>query len=171
MSLSPLYGPAAAPAAGATPSAPTASAANTAGSSSPAQQVLGQDAFLKLMIAELQNQDPSQTTNGTQFVAQLAQFSALEQMTNVAQAVTKLDSDVTALSQQTLLTQGAALIGKQVSGTDAGGHPVQGTVSQVTMQNGQVELQVGSQTLTLAQVERIDNAASTPTSTPTSAPA
>ncbi|CAA7602944.1 Flagellar hook capping protein - N-terminal region [Acididesulfobacillus acetoxydans] len=159
MSLSPMYGPGAAPAAAA--SAGTAAAAN-AGASNPAQQVLGQDDFLKLMIAELQNQDPSQATNSTQFVAQLAQFSALEQMTNVAQAVTKLDSDLTALSQQTLLTQGAALIGKQVSGTDAGGQTVQGTVSQVTMQNGQVELQVGSQTLTLAQVDRIDNAAGTP---------
>ncbi len=120
-------------------------------------QTLGQDDFLKIMIAELQNQDPSQTTDSTQFVAQLAQFSALEQMTNMVQAVDKLDSDLTALSQQNLLAQGASLLGKQVSGTDAQGNSVQGTVSQVTMQNGEVQLQIGSSTLTLNQVETIGN--------------
>lgn len=118
-------------------------------------KILGQDDFLKLMIAELKNQDPSQSVDSTQYVAQLAQFSALEQMTNVVQAVDKLNSDMTTLSQQTLLTQGAALIGKEVSGTDAAGNKVQGTVSQVNMQNGEVQLQIGSSTLNLNQVNTI----------------
>lgn len=145
MSISPTYS-----AAANTSSSPSSSTA-----ANPLGQALGQDDFLKLMIAELQNQDPSQTTDSTQFVAQLAQFSALEQMTNVAQAVGKLDSDLTALSQQNLLAQGAALLGKQVSGIDAQGHTVQGTVSQVMMQDGNVQLQVGSATLTIAQVSTI----------------
>jgi flagellar basal-body rod modification protein FlgD len=47
---------------------------------------LGQDAFLKLLMAQLQNQDPLQPTDGTEFVTQLAQFSQVEQ--SVAQSTT-----------------------------------------------------------------------------------
>ena len=62
------------------PSPPTTSVVNN----SPGAQ-LGKDDFLKLLVAQLQNQDPSNPTDGTQFMGQLAQFSSLEQMTNVSQ--------------------------------------------------------------------------------------
>lgn len=42
---------------------------------------LGEDDFLQLLVAQLQNQDPSQPADGMQFVTQLAQFSELEQIT------------------------------------------------------------------------------------------
>jgi len=45
--------------------------------------VMGKDQFLQLLVVQLQNQDPTQPMQNTEFVAQLAQFSALEQMQNV----------------------------------------------------------------------------------------
>jgi flagellar basal-body rod modification protein FlgD len=46
-------------------------------------QTLGKDDFLKLLVTQLQNQDPLNPTDSSQFVAQLAQFSSLEQLSNV----------------------------------------------------------------------------------------
>ncbi len=55
----------------------------TSGLYSPGSQTLGKDDFLKLLVTQLQNQDPMNPTDSTAFVAQLAQFSSLEQLSNV----------------------------------------------------------------------------------------
>jgi flagellar basal-body rod modification protein FlgD len=56
------------------------------------RDMLGQDAFLKLLITQLQNQDPTAPQSNTEFIAQLAQFSSLEQLTGINQAVTAMAS-------------------------------------------------------------------------------
>jgi flagellar basal-body rod modification protein FlgD len=69
----------------------------TAGLSSPvtsaqtlASDGLGRDAFLKLLVTKLKNQDPTNPATDTEFLGQLAQFSALEQLTSINAAVTAL---------------------------------------------------------------------------------
>jgi flagellar basal-body rod modification protein FlgD len=51
---------------------------------------LGQDAFLKLLVTQLQHQDPSKPIDDTQFIAQLAQFSSLEKLTDMASSLKML---------------------------------------------------------------------------------
>jgi flagellar basal-body rod modification protein FlgD len=51
---------------------------------------LGSDAFLKLLVVQLQNQDPTSPQSNTEFIAQLATFSSLEQLTSINKAVTSL---------------------------------------------------------------------------------
>jgi len=53
---------------------------------------LGKDAFLKLLIAQLANQDPMNPMDDREFIAQMAQFSALEQMTNMTKGLESLAS-------------------------------------------------------------------------------
>jgi flagellar basal-body rod modification protein FlgD len=83
---------------------------------------LGKNDFLKLMIAQLQAQNPLEPTKSTEYVSQLAQFSALEQTTNIAQAGAQ-----SAVAQR--ISQAVGLIGHTVSYVDhAGGGIASGVV-------------------------------------------
>lgn len=68
-----------------------ASAAAGTTAATPPQKSLGQDAFLKLLITQLQHQDPTQPKNDTEFIAQLAQFSSLEKLTEISASIRALE--------------------------------------------------------------------------------
>jgi len=71
----------------------------------------GKDDFLKMMVAQLQNQDPLNPLDGTDFTAQLAQFSSLEQLTN-----TNAQLETLALYQSSLNNaQSVSFIGKEIT--------------------------------------------------------
>ncbi len=72
---------------------------------------LGKNAFLQLMVAQLQAQNPLEPSNGTEYISELAQFSQLEQTTNLAQS-----SSQSVTAQR--VAQAVGLIGHTVSYTD-----------------------------------------------------
>jgi flagellar basal-body rod modification protein FlgD len=113
-----------------------ATTATTASSTKKADQVLGKDDFLKLMVAQMKNQDPMSPADDKDNIAQMAQFSSLEQITNLATATQQL-----ADSMQT--TQTLGLIGHTVSYQAADGTLTSGTVSQVDVAGGKPSLTVG----------------------------
>jgi flagellar basal-body rod modification protein FlgD len=71
---------------------------------------MGKDDFLTLLITQLQNQDPLNPTDSTEFTAQLAQFSSLEQLSNVNQNLEYLQLYQASLNN----AQAVAFIGKEV---------------------------------------------------------
>ncbi|MCM2674735.1 flagellar hook assembly protein FlgD [Alkalicoccobacillus plakortidis] len=72
---------------------------------------LGKDDFLKLLLIQLQNQDPSNPVDDREFIAQMATFSSLEQMTNMNKT---LEGFVQSQANQTLLKY-SELIGKEIT--------------------------------------------------------
>lgn len=89
----------------------SASAAADALTSTSSSQNLGKDAFLKLLVAQISHQDPLKPMDDTAFVAQLAQFSSLEQSMGIN---TRLDT-LSAQEQGIANTQLSALVGKNVT--------------------------------------------------------
>ncbi|AFQ45728.1 flagellar hook capping FlgD N-terminal domain-containing protein [Desulfosporosinus meridiei] len=115
---------------------------------------LGKDDFLKLLVAQLQNQDPLNPVDNKESIAQLASFSSLEQMNNIATSMETLSKSMSFFSQQSALTQGAAMIGKWVSGVDVDGVTViEGTVEAVKWLDGDPKLQVRKADGSLKDIE------------------
>ena len=124
----------------ATPSAAaTASTASTAASST-AGATLNYNDFLQLLIAQLKNQDPTQPTDSTQFMSQLATFSEVEQTAN---SNSKLDSLLTSSA----LAQADTVIGHTV--TSADGQTSGEVVSVKITANGPLATLKGGATLLL----------------------
>lgn len=94
---------------------------------------LGQDDFLKLLAAQMQNQNPLDPMNDKEFIAQMAQFSALEQLQNMSASLN--------------MGQAIGMVGKIVHAVvETGDGQLQetsGVVSGVKVSNGQVLVSVG----------------------------
>lgn len=97
---------------------------------------LGRDAFLNLLVTQLRNQSPLEPQDNSEFIAQLAQFSQLE---NAEQSNDRLGS----LLEASQLSQGAGLVGKKVSFSDGDGGELSGLVERAHLVSGKVELEVG----------------------------
>jgi flagellar basal-body rod modification protein FlgD len=96
---------------------------STSQTSSTSKTTVDYDSFLKLLVAEMKNQDPTKPMESTDFVAQLATFSQVEQ---TVQSNTKLDQ----ILQATSLTQADSLIGREITSADG---TATGVVSQVNI--------------------------------------
>jgi flagellar basal-body rod modification protein FlgD len=128
-------------------------------SSTSSSASLGQSDFLKLMTAQLKNQDPFSPVDNTQMVAQMAQFSSvagISEMNTTLKAISdKLagtsQSDALAYVGRTVLTEGDVALGRTAGGI-AGAVEIDGDASDVTVSiqsaDGQVlkTLQLGAQT-------------------------
>jgi flagellar basal-body rod modification protein FlgD len=79
-----------------------------------ASNIMGKDDFLKLLVAKLSNQDPMNPVQDEDFAAQLAQFSSLEQLSNMNQSLTQDIQWNYLLSQTISNTMATSLIGKTV---------------------------------------------------------
>jgi len=103
------------------------------------QGVLGKDDFLKLLVGQMQNQDPLNPSDPTQQMGEMTQFSILEQITNLgqsqqAQASNEYDQEA------------VSLIGRTVSYVRADGSNATGVVGSVTFTSNGPTLTIGSDT-------------------------
>ncbi len=92
-------------------SATSPTSAATGAAAAPAPQTMGKDAFLKLLMAQLKNQDPLNPSDSTQFVTQLSQFSLVEQSVQQSSQLTSISTALQALDSQNNL----ALVGQTVT--------------------------------------------------------
>jgi flagellar basal-body rod modification protein FlgD len=124
----------------------TTSAA-TAGQSSAKKAALNYDSFLRLLIAQMKNQDPTEPKDSSQYLSQLAAFSSVEQNVSTNQ---KLD----ALMGSLQLNQSASFIGRKVTSADG---TVSGVIKSVTItSSGLSATLAGGQTLALAAGIKIE---------------
>ena len=110
---------------------------------------LGKDDFLKMLVAQLQHQDPMNPMNDMEFIGQMASFSSLEQINNLAAANERMAD---AMGSNTAI----GLIGRTVSWTDENDVVHTGVVEKVTTAGGKPLLTVsgvdGVELSTITQV-------------------
>jgi len=106
---------------------------------------LGKDAFLKILLAQMRNQDPLNPADGTAMIAQLAQFSSLEQMQNLN---TKLDQ----LIEVQLLGELSGLVGKMVSFSGENDEILEGTVQSLVWSGNKSQLRINDALIPLGRL-------------------
>jgi len=127
------------------PSTPTMASS----SSTQATNGMGKDTFMKLLVAQMANQNPMEPTDDKEMIAQMTQFSTLEQITNMA-----TESSKSATASQ--MSQAVNLLGRTVTYLDTDGNKQTGTVDQVSMVNGAPNLTVGGDDgITTSQITQV----------------
>jgi flagellar basal-body rod modification protein FlgD len=109
---------------------------------------LGKDAFLQLLVLQMQSQDPLNPMDNTEMVSQLAQFSALEAQTNLNESFETLSGNVDQLN----FISGAQLLGKTVVGVDVDGELLTGEVESIHLDGSLVMLTVDGKLMSMASV-------------------
>jgi flagellar basal-body rod modification protein FlgD len=124
-------------------------------SSTGASGTADKEMFLQLLVAQMRYQDPSNPTDSSQFLAQSAQFTALEKMQDVADQTARL------LSAQ-MAFGASGLIGKQVSWTDSDGATQSGSVTGVTFGADGPVLDAGGKSFPLTSVLTVTDGTTNP---------
>jgi flagellar basal-body rod modification protein FlgD len=130
-------------------------AADPAAAAALPQQTLSQNDFLKLLVTQMQSQDPMNPQQDTSFIAQMAQFSAL-------QATQNMGNQLGAMQQTDQVGQASSLLGRYVTLQNGQDAPITGLVTGVTIKAGMPQLTVGGKSYDLSQVVGIAPAAFQP---------
>ncbi|MDR7865460.1 MAG: flagellar hook capping FlgD N-terminal domain-containing protein [Sporomusaceae bacterium] len=101
---------------------------------------LGKDEFIKLLVAQMQNQDPLSPMEDTEFIAQMAQFSSLEQSMNMTKTMNMM--------------QATGMIGAEVYWTDDKGIQYAGVVKSVSIVNNEPKLQINDTAVELSALTK-----------------
>ena len=115
-----------------TPYQPATAAQTVSTASGSKSGGIGKDDFLKILVGQLKHQDPMNPSTDQDFIGQMAQFSVVEQVSNLAQTM-KVD-------------QSMGLIGKTVTYKNADGTTATGVVERVTIEGQNPKLTVGDKT-------------------------
>lgn len=117
------------------------------------KQTLNQDDFLKLLVTQLSAQDPMNPMKDTEFVSQMAQFSALEQTRS-------MQTDISGLRSDQQLLQANSMIGRTVA-IQSGSSSVTGVVSGVSLVSGTPQIIVNGTPYAMGSIVGV----TTPTTT------
>ena len=109
---------------------------------------MGKDTFLKLLVAQMRYQDPSNPASTTEFMAQTATFTQVEKLSELATQNAEM------LSLQRSLSAGA-LVGRDVGCTDENGETQTGTVSSVRFFAGEPVAVVDGQEVPFGRLSEI----------------
>ena len=114
-------------------------------------RTLGQEDFLKLVVAQLTSQDPLNPQKDTEFIAQMAQFSQLEQAKS-------MQTDIAALRKDQAFLEASSMMGRSVELRDAKGVVTRGIVTAVQIAGGTPRIVVNGQARSLEEVFSISQA-------------
>ncbi len=121
--------------------------------------------FLKLMLKQMEYQDPTEPTSNEQWLSQMAQYSSLESAQNTQSAIEKLSTLVNNLSEaystSAGITQTLNLLGKEVTIVDpedkTGGTKITGKVEEASFEDGTGSVKVNGKNYSIAYITSVKN--------------
>lgn len=128
-----------------------ASLYTTPSTTGPASQTMDATMFMKLLVVQLQNQDPSSPMDTNQMMTQTTQLASMEQLTN-------LNSTQTENFALSMRTAAAALIGQQISYSDKNGNTITGKATSVSFSGGTPTVTVGGVSIALDSLTGVTSA-------------
>ena len=112
-------------------------------------QILGKDAFLKLFVAQLENQNPWEPLDNSEFITQMAQFASLEELNN-------LNTNFDLMLKLEYIAQAVQLIDRKVEASDPKtGEIIQGRVEEVEWKEGTPYALIGDKSVPLTSITKI----------------
>ncbi|WP_339732180.1 flagellar hook capping FlgD N-terminal domain-containing protein [uncultured Gimesia sp.] len=108
------------------------------------------ESFMKLLITELQNQDPTEPLGNAELLAQLSSMRELQ--SNI-----ELSDTLKAITTGQSLTQAAGLIGKEIEGQESNQSPVEGVVDRAFVREGIAYVGVGSSELPVSSITNVQS--------------
>jgi len=113
------------------------------------QSPMGKDAFLKLLVTQLQHQDPTRPMEDREFISQMAQFSSLEQMSN-------MNTEMKSMATRSAASEAYSMLGKRIEAYDElSERTITGTVSSVIRKKDEILLKVGRDEVPLSAVHSV----------------
>ena len=109
---------------------------------------MNQQDFLKLMMVQLQNQDPLKPQDGATMLTQMSQIASMQSMTSMQQALTNVG-----VNQQVTLAQ--SLLNRTVQVKNSDGQSIEGKVDQVDVSNSDVQILVNGQLYKIADLKKV----------------
>lgn len=123
---------------------------------------MGKDQFMTILIAQLKNQDPLAPMDNSQFTAQMAQFSSLEQLMNMSTQLTQMNSSMGTAAQ---------LIGQKITWYDSEtADYLTGNVASVLQKDGKMYAAVGEYLVPTSDITMVEPAGTSETPTKTTSP-
>ncbi|HOJ63119.1 MAG TPA: flagellar hook assembly protein FlgD [Spirochaetota bacterium] len=116
---------------------------------------LGKDEFLKLLITELQNQDPTNPMQDREFIAQMAQFSSLEQMLNMNKNMESFLDNLSFSSSFDMLGKKVEIDDSSSIGEDGKSKIVRGVVEAVTRQGNETYVRVDGKDYPVSAIYKV----------------
>lgn len=115
--------------------------------------------FLQLMLAQLENQDPTEPMENTEWLSQLAQYSSLEQMTamneNMESIASSIDSMHSSVGTNAVISQTLSLVGKDVTVQTEDGKEINGSVQEAKFDGGNGYIKVGDKYYSIGSITSI----------------
>jgi flagellar basal-body rod modification protein FlgD len=105
--------------------------------------------FLKLLVTELQNQDPTSPMDNTEILQQVSQIKAIE-------SDQRLSDTLTSMQTQQDLVAASTLLQKTITGLTDSGTKITGQVDKVTVDTSGVKVCVGTDTISLSNISEVD---------------
>lgn len=127
---------------------------DTSSSTASSTSQYSSDMFMKLLVTQLQNQDPSSPMDSSTMITQTSELASMEQLTS-------LNSTTTSTYSMQMRQTAADLIGKTVTWTDSDGNSQSAAVTGVSFSSTTPTLTVGSTTISLTDVTGVATGSST----------